>query len=849
MEGLKRQVELLYAALQPLDVDHSCHRHEQPTTLPDEAVSELQVALARATALAHWATAVQREQLLQQRPSGGSGAPSLQCGASAQQQTLGSVAELFKVSIADIRQWNPQLPFALREDDVLPPDTYLKVRPAASPVSPPRPSSTSTPASRLRLVAGSTGSSGVAVSGHTSAKTQGTDAGHGHGVAARRHNSAASSTRSSCSSRTAGGAGTSITGVCSGVFPCGSEGGASQGRYSAWTADSGRGSSRSPQVPELSMPNSCANAAPPSCAPEPVMMSVCSNSCSPPDRYYLIDLKEDVMESSPTPKSDASANGKARCSCSAPKDSTPSPPVPSLAPPPLFPGAATLPAAAAAGATPWHDSFPRQDFIDDGSSVTSVQELCTRGHSRFSPCSPIGGMPTVSAVTSKGRHSDIGPMAPPGASSTASQIRPPSSLADGESDGREPRRRTAGSAAAVSAVPPREAKGGARALALPSPARETSASLSAVSPPSSLGADGRSNSAHSRMRAGGAAGEGELCGAEVPRHQWLSPMQHRQRASALSPSLAAPSDTSSCSPVAKEQCPPSATTASKAAVNSGDIHSPSDFLTPVQHRGCRGPQRTADKAFSSTGRSDMEGSPASASCSFPGGHSGIEAEASEPPRSDTEDYMEDEEERTPSMRPPAMLGCHVSSPPPNLSRFQQSACAGARLSTAPPRLFTAPPRRAVESSQQLRQKPGVEMDASPSPPSLAAPSILEPPQQRLQEWSELDDPLEGSQLAGGEDYDTLEGIAAAYNLTVSTIIEWNPYLKKYRPSEPLPPDLPIVLPMSSEDEEDGEETNNFVREADSELLRRPRPRLGNHTPGGYSPSGALDNSPTPLRPL
>ncbi|TPP40964.1 LysM domain family protein [Leishmania donovani] len=739
MEGLKRQVELLYAALQPLDVDHSCHRHEQPTTLPDEAVSELQVALARATALAHWATAVQREQLLQQRPSGGSGAPSLQCGASAQQQTLGSVAELFKVSIADIRQWNPQLPFALREDDVLPPDTYLKVRPAAPPGM----------ATALQL-AGTTPQP-VAL-----------------GAVARAGLlvvQAPPSLESAAAS-----------------FPVAAKAARAKGDTAPGlrTADVARA----------------------------VMMSVCSNSCSPPDRYYLIDLKEDVMESSPTPKSDASANGKARCSCSAPKDSTPSPPVPSLAPPPLFPGAATLPAAAAAGATPWHDSFPRQDFIDDGSSVTSVQELCTRGHSRFSPCSPIGGMPTVSAVTSKGRHSDIGPMAPPGASSTASQIRPPSSLADGESDGREPRRRTAGSAAAVSAVPPREAKGGARALALPSPARETSASLSAVSPPSSLGADGRSNSAHSRMRAGGAAGEGELCGAEVPRHQWLSPMQHRQRASALSPSLAAPSDTSSCSPVAKEQCPPSATTASKAAVNSGDIHSPSDFLTPVQHRGCRGPQRTADKAFSSTGRSDMEGSPASASCSFPGGHSGIEAEASESPRSDTEDYMEDEEERTPSMRPPAMLGCH-----------------------------------------QLRQKPGVEMDASPSPPSLAAPSILEPPQQRLQEWSELDDPLEGSQLAGGEDYDTLEGIAAAYNLTVSTIIEWNPYLKKYRPSEPLPPDLPIVLPMSSEDEEDGEETNNFVREADSGLLRRPRPRLGNHTPGGYSPSGALDNSPTPLRPL
>ncbi|CBZ25248.1 conserved hypothetical protein [Leishmania mexicana MHOM/GT/2001/U1103] len=845
MEGLKRQVELLYAALQPLDVGHSCHRHGQPTTLPDEVVSELQVALARATALAHWATAVQREQLLQQRPSGGSDAPSLQCGTSAAQQTLGSVAELFKVSVTDIRQWNPQLPPTLREEDVLPPDTYLKLRPGASSVSPPPPSSTSTPASRTRLVAGSTGSSGVAVSGHTSAKAQGTDAGYGHSVGARWHNSAASSTQSSRSSRTAGGAGASIVGIGSGIFPCGSEGGASQGRYSAWTADSGRGSSHSPQAPELSMPNSCINAAPPSCAPEPVMMSVSSNPCSPPDRYYLIDLKEDAMESPPSPEGDARANGKARCSRSAPKDSPPSPPVPSLAPSPMLLGATTLPATVAAAsaieATPWHDSFPRQEFIDGGSSVTTAREVRMRDHSRSPPCSRTGEALTISVVTSRGRHLDIGTMAPPGANTTPSPIRPHSSLADGESDGRDPRKRSAGSAAAASAVQCREVKGGARALGLPSPARETSVSLSAVSPPSSLGADGRSNSAHSRMR-GGAEGEGELCGAEVPRHQWFSPLQHYQRVSALSPSLAAPSDTSSCSPMTKEQRPPSAATASKAAVNSGDIHSPSDFLTPVQHRGRRGAQRTAGKAFSSTGRSNMDGSPLSASYSSPGGHLGIEAEATESPRSDTEDYFEDEdeEERTPSMRPPAMLGRHVSSPPPNLSRSQQSTCTGTRLSTAPARLFTPPPRRAVESPQQLWQKPGVETDAGPtapamrlpSPPSLAGPSPLEPLQQRLQEWSELDDPLEGSQLAGGEDYDTLEGIAAAYNLTVSTIIEWNPYLKKYRSSEPLPPDLPIVLPMSSEDEEDGEEANSLVREADSEPLRKPQPRLGSHTPGG-----------------
>ncbi|GET87427.1 hypothetical protein, conserved [Leishmania tarentolae] len=858
MEGLKRQVELLYAALQPLDMGHSFHGHGRPTTLPDEVVSELQMALARATALAHWATAVQQERFLQQLPSGGTEAPSLQCGAAYQTQTLRGVAELFKVSVADVRQWNPQLPSTLDEEDALPSDTYLKVRPSASSVSLPQLAPTS--ALHTRLAVSPTELPGGIVDGYTSSKTQGPDAGHDHSVEARRRNSAASNTPSSCSNITAGGVRPSIAGVGSSLFPRGSEGGMSHGRYSAWTVDSGRGSSRSPQAPELSVPNSCANAAPPSCAPEPVMMSVSSNSCSPPDRHYLIDLKGVVMEPSPSPEGDARAHDKAPCSHRASSDSPPSPPVPSLTSPPPFPRMCTLPAATAAvDAVPWHDNSSQHEFLGGGGSVTTAQQLCVRDHSRSPFCSPANEALTVSVLTTKECHCDTGAMASPGAGNKTSQSRPHVSLTDNEKNGGDPRKCAAGSATAASAVQSREAKGGARTLALPSPAREISVSLSAVSPPSSLGADGRSNSAHSRMRAGGEEGEGGLCCAELPQHQWSSPLPHCQRTPALSPSLAAPSDISSCSPMAKERCSMPAATASRVAVPSGDNHTSSGFRTPVQHRDLRASPRTTGEAFSSTASSDIDGSSLSDSHSSPGGDSEIETEATESLRSDMEEYYmedEEEEERTPSMRPPAMLGRHVSSPPPNLSRPQQSACGGTHLFTAPPRLFPASRHRAVDSPKQPWEG-AAEMDAGttaplsrlPSPPSSAAPFLLERPHQQLQEWSGLDDPLEEPQPASEEDYDTLEGIASAYNLRVSTIIEWNPYLQRYQPNEPLPPDLPIVLPMSSEDEEEGKETSIPVHEADSALLQKRQHKLGDRTPAGGSPSGALDNSPIPLRPL
>ncbi|CAJ1020455.1 LysM domain containing protein, putative [Leishmania lindenbergi] len=854
MEGLRRQVELLCTALESLDVRHDSRCRDHPPSLPEEVVSALQVALARATALADWATAVQREQPLPQRTSDVSDAAGLKFGASAQQQTLLSVAALFKVSVADIRQWNPQLPPTLREGDVLPPDTYLKVRPAPSPVSPPQPSSTSV--SRTRLVPGATASLGVTVSGttsarSTSAKSQVTDAGCGDSVAAPWHNSAFSSSPSGCSKRDAG-TGVSSGGVGGRVLPLGSEGGASQGRCSAWAMDSGCGTSRSPQIPEPSMPNSYPNAAPPSCAPAPVLMPMPIHLCSSPDRSDLIDLKEDVMEPSPSPERDAHASGRARRSCTTPKTSSPSPPVSSLAPPPPFSGVVTLSTAAAAAveATPLHYSGPQGDVIGGGSSGTTAGEISMRGHSRSSSRSPTGEMLVASVGGPKGRISVRGDMASSGVSATISQLRLQSPSADGESDQREPRKRTTGWATAASVVPSPETKGGARVLPSPSPARESSVSLSAVSPPSSLGEGRWSNGASSRARAGSKEGEGERHVTEVQRPPQLSPSQQRRGASASSLSLASPSYTSSCSPMTNGQSPASAATASKAAVTSGDVSRPNDFLTPIQRRGGCGPQCTSGAAFSTSGHLNMHRSPLSAALSSsPEGRSGIETEVVESPRSDTEDYMEDEEESTPCMRPPTMLGCRVSSPPPNLSRFPQTGCTEAGLSTAPP-------RRAVDPPPRLRQRSGGKRDAGLTAPvaaqavllpSLASPSHLEPPpqQQQLPELSELDDAIEEVELAGEDNYDTLEGIAAVYNLTVPIIIEWNPYLKKYRPSEPLPPDLPIVLPMSDEDEEDGEGTDSIMHEVDSRLLLKPHSRLENWSPDGYSPSGTSDNSPAP----
>ncbi|AAZ11457.1 hypothetical protein, conserved [Trypanosoma brucei brucei TREU927] len=50
----------------------------------------------------------------------------------------------------------------------------------------------------------------------------------------------------------------------------------------------------------------------------------------------------------------------------------------------------------------------------------------------------------------------------------------------------------------------------------------------------------------------------------------------------------------------------------------------------------------------------------------------------------------------------------------------------------------------------------------------------------------------------GCELETLHSIAAERNIAVGRIIEWNPHLSRYGVDDPLPPNLPIVLPMPVE---------------------------------------------------
>ncbi|KAG5508778.1 hypothetical protein JKF63_05276 [Porcisia hertigi] len=844
MEGLQRQFDMLCAALQPLGVGHSCYHQDKALILPDEVVSELQVALARATVVAHWTTSVQREEPPLHCLSGGSVEAPLQGGSLDHRQTLSTVALLFKVSVADIRQWNPQLPSTLRDEDVLPPNTYLKVRPA--PSSLPAPRLTPTPASPTGLVASSITLSGAAASDFTSAKTPKVDAGRGDSVTVLRHHSTETTSPVNLANRPASASICCNRGLSSGGFPSGSDGVTSLARYSGRTGDSGRGTSHSPELSEPSMPSSCANVAPPGCSPVPVLMSIPVNPCYAPDGYNLIHSKERVMELSPSSEGGLRTSSKAHQGTTTP-NSAQFLPAPFVTASPPLSGLTTLPkttAAATFEATQSREGSPLGDISGGGGDlIASARESGMRGQTRFSSYSPTDvALPTFSLIL-KERSSVQGTMVPPAASTGVSQEKLQLCLTNSVGGHGDLREYTAGPVAAAPPVQRQGTRGGSRALTLSSEAREISVSLSATSPLSSFGAEGCGSRVHSRARPEGEEGEVESDGTVAKLSQPLSPLQRRQHLFALSPSLAAPSDTSSCSPIAKRFRLASVATPTKVEATSADVESPSCSETPIPPRNRRGHEHTAGASFSSTGHSRRNWRSKSRSLSSRSGCSATGAEAYRSSRSYTDDCMGDEDERsTPSTRPPAMLGCHVSSPPPNLSRCQPRNSAGSDA-------FCAPPRHTAELPPQLRHPPVDNRDAGHT--ALVAPLYKDSPRSPLQDRSCVDDTLDKAELAGGGDYDTLEGIAAAYSLPVTTIVSWNPYLGEYRSNEPLPPGLPIVLPMSDEDEWDGEdEMDSVAREmAPEQEQQRPYSRLVSNATKSYSLHGSLENSPAPHPPL
>ncbi|KAG8341224.1 hypothetical protein TRVL_07947 [Trypanosoma vivax] len=46
-----------------------------------------------------------------------------------------------------------------------------------------------------------------------------------------------------------------------------------------------------------------------------------------------------------------------------------------------------------------------------------------------------------------------------------------------------------------------------------------------------------------------------------------------------------------------------------------------------------------------------------------------------------------------------------------------------------------------------------------------------------------------------EDFDTLSSIATQYRISVKDVQEWNPHLNLYKADDPLPPNIPLVLPV------------------------------------------------------
>lgn len=909
MEGLARQVRLLHAALQPLgleredDADTSCSRTR---ALPEEVAAELHLALARATALAHWAAAAQQEEL------------------QHHQQTLASIAATLGASVAELRLWNPQLPTSLRDDAVLPPDTYLKVRapapprlspPPLPPPSPPPPlpaapqpaptasngrttgsaSSSSSaprarqsvpaptptvtgpltiPAAQQQRPAATTSTPPAAAAPAPESATTAAATSRGDSVPTRRQTpspSSAPASGGSLSGRSGtaarGGsatAGATRSGPGSGsgslAVPRGSEGGASQGRYSVWTVGSGRGASASPPVPEPSMPQCGTDAAPPACAPPPMLMVRPSSPryCYPPDGSDLIDLKEagegeeaEEHRAADTVLDDVSPLSEQRRPHAA-HDAHDAAAAASLSSSAVLPVPPPLPGAAERSAS--RTSLPRRSSGGGGGgSVTSGRAIRTRGHTSHS--------------------------------------RSTSPFEDGPVTGGSGLRAAIAPAANAAAAQPQAAQRAA-AAGHGSPLRDASTTLSAVSPPSSMGDDRRSESGP--RGAAGASQAGRTSSGEP-------------RAAPASATAAAPTTRHTPLHSPKGRAPGGGTT--------GGAGAQGDFTTPVQQqRPRRGRQQGGNGPLSASGSvdaaaasattpsslsaarlsDDFDCSPVTPSTTSAGRRRGAGAVQGRTPYGETpgsytgdgsaervgiDEDEEEEVDRTPSTRPPALLGRHVCSPPPNLNRAARPPAQAPTSASNTTAVAAGAARRLVSprTAHTVGGRSGPAMGASPlldSTPSSPSPLPEAPPTRRgpagdagaavvVEESSYSDtdddgddDELEEAELAGDEaadveteDYDTLDGIAAAYNLSVATIVEWNPYLKKYRPSEPLPPDLPIVLPMSDADEEvEGDADGVEAREVTSQLLP-PESRLGSREPdlAGYR-GNATENSPVPHPP-
>ncbi|CAD2212708.1 hypothetical protein ADEAN_000012000 [Angomonas deanei] len=105
---------------------------------------------------------------------------------------------------------------------------------------------------------------------------------------------------------------------------------------------------------------------------------------------------------------------------------------------------------------------------------------------------------------------------------------------------------------------------------------------------------------------------------------------------------------------------------------------------------------------------------------------------------------------------------------------------GAVASTSPPSAARSPPREQRVPSEDTVSEATVN---EVSPPSENSLKRAEPDFESEEETDE------------GEEFDTIQGICETYSVKIDDVLSFNPFLKEYKIDEPLPPDLPIVLPL------------------------------------------------------
>lgn len=118
------------------------------------------------------------------------------------------------------------------------------------------------------------------------------------------------------------------------------------------------------------------------------------------------------------------------------------------------------------------------------------------------------------------------------------------------------------------------------------------------------------------------------------------------------------------------------------------------------------------------------------------------------------------------------------------------------LSDAPPPLPPAPlvvvaAPSSSSSSSATTSAAAKTSHTLPPPPGATSAAAVTADERSLEEAR--DDVVVDEEL----DYDTIAVIANTYNVSIADVLQWNPYLGAYDVNEPLPPDLPIVLPMPS----------------------------------------------------